>query len=224
MIVVIQCASRKHQDAGRLHRGDGQKVVFVAQPDLAQPKPGVCHAHPDDTSDTGRTWREELVAYNSRHQAEPGYNPHNLLPAWQFYTPPAYGQLAEAFGLDHLFILSAGWGLLPAEFLTPYYDITFSKTVRGENQHERRRKKDDYRDFLLPPIKAEEPIVFLGGKDYAHLFSAVTAGATGPRCLFHKSKEPPDAPGCQFRRYETTARTNWHYECAKALAEGKIRL
>ena len=224
MIVVIQCASRKHHDAGHLHREDGQRVVFVAQPGLAHPTPGVCYAHPDDTSDTGRTWREELVAYNSRHQAEPGYNPHNLFPAWQFYTPPAYRQLAEAFGLDHLFILSAGWGLLPAEFLTPYYDITFSKTVRGESSHERRRKQDDYRDFPLPPIKAEEPIVFLGGKDYAHLFSAVTAGANGPRYLFHKSKEPPDAPGFQFRRYETTARTNWHYECAKALAEGKIRL
>lgn len=186
--------------------------------------PGVSYAHPDDTADTERTWREELVAYNSRHQAEPGYNPHNLLPAWQFYTPPAYRQLAEAFGLDHLFILSAGWGLLPAEFLTPYYDITFSRTVRGENSHELRRKKDFYQDFPLPPIATEEPIVFLGGKDYAHLFSVVTAEANAPRYLFHKSKEPPNAPGCQFIRYETTTRTNWHYECAKALAEGKIKV
>lgn len=224
MIVVIQCASRKRHDAGHLHRGDRQKVVFVAQTDLAHPMPGVFYAHPDDTADTGRTWREELVAYNSRHQAEPGYNPHNLLPAWQFYTPPAYRQLAEAFGLDRLFILSAGWGLLPAEFLTPYYDITFSRTVRGENLHELRRKKDFYQDFPLPPIETEEPIVFLGGKDYAHLFSVLTAGANAPRYLFHKSKEPPDAPGCQFRRYKTTTRTNWHYECAKALAEGKIKV
>ena len=114
--------------------------------------------------------------------------------------------------------------MLPAEFLIPYYDITFSTTVRGDKPHERRRKEDDYRDFPLPPTKTEEPIVFLGGKDYAHLFSVLTAEATAPRYLFHKSKEPPDAPGCQFRRYETTTRTNWHYQCAKALAEGKIRV
>ena len=56
----------------------------------------------------------------------PGDNRFGLLPAWRLYRNPTYGILAEHWGLDHLYILSAGWGLIPANFLTPNYDITFS--------------------------------------------------------------------------------------------------
>ena len=37
-----------------------------------------------------------------------------------------YRALVKRFGIDKTYILSAGWGLIPASFLTPYYDITFT--------------------------------------------------------------------------------------------------
>jgi len=42
MKVVIQCAAGKQPDAGSLHAPDGQKVVFVAQPEHAPPTDAVC--------------------------------------------------------------------------------------------------------------------------------------------------------------------------------------
>ena len=53
---------------------DGQPVVFVAQPELAPERAaegtGFVYARPDDIADTGRTWREELVAYNQQHNPD----------------------------------------------------------------------------------------------------------------------------------------------------------
>jgi hypothetical protein len=67
-----------------------------------------------------------------------------LLPAWQLYDRPVYRELVHALGAENVFILSAGWGLLSADFLTPNYDITFSKTAK---RYKRRRVRDRYRDF-----------------------------------------------------------------------------
>lgn len=49
------------------------------------------------------------------------------------------------FGLDNVMILSAGWGLIPAQFLTPRYDITFSASAEP---YVRRRKNQAYEDFI----------------------------------------------------------------------------
>ena len=57
---------------------------------------------------------------------------------------------------------------------------TFSSEESFDNSHERRGNRGDYLDFSLPAIDTEDPIVFLGDKDYAHLFSTVTAEASGP--------------------------------------------
>jgi hypothetical protein len=32
----------------------------------------------------------------------------------------------------------------------------------------------------------------------------------------------PHFGDCVFKRFETTTRTNWHYECANALIAGKL--
>lgn len=77
----------------------------------------VLYQHPDDMSDYGWTWREALLKYNQDRPT----NPLGLLPAWQLYDNPAYGRLAERVGIEKMFILSAGWGLIRGDFLTPYY-------------------------------------------------------------------------------------------------------
>jgi hypothetical protein len=50
----------------------------------------------------------------------------NCMPAFQLYQNEAYRRLADKVGTQKLYILSAGWGLIGAMFLTPSYDITFT--------------------------------------------------------------------------------------------------
>ena len=222
MIVVIQCAGKKNPYASHLQKRDGRKVMkvmFVADPDAAPANATYAYARPDDTSDTGTSWRTVLREYN----ADPGSNPHGLLPAWQLYENPVYEILKNHCGLKRLYILSAGWGLITAGFLTPCYDITF-KATDDEHKYKRRRKEDRYDDFCMLPTETTEKIIFFGGKNYVSLFCALTAGVKGSRHLWYNSKNEPDAPGCVLHRFKTTTKTNWHYECAKAFVEGRIQL
>ncbi|HKJ76463.1 MAG TPA: hypothetical protein VKA64_04590, partial [Gammaproteobacteria bacterium] len=115
MKVIIQCAARKDSAAGYLKTRDGQRVLFVAHPEKAPRSGDVGYAKPDDRTEDGRTWRQVLVEYNQSADA----NPLGLVPAYRLYEDPRYAQLVTRFGVDNVMILSAGWGLLPADFLTP---------------------------------------------------------------------------------------------------------
>lgn len=215
MIVVIQCASGKKPDAGHLRSTNGQEVMFVAGPEIAPADESYAYARPDDVSDTGESWRAVLFTYN----ADPENNPLHLLPAWQLYNNKTYEMLAEHCGLDRLFILSAGWGLVRADFLIPAYDITFSANAP---MYKRRRSGDWYDDSNMLP-KSQEHIVFFGGKDYVNLFCTLSSDARVRRTVWYNAKDAPCAPGCVVRRFHTTTRTNWHYECAKAFISGKLQ-
>ena len=189
---------------------DGKPVFFVADPAIAPQQSEVEYRRPDDITPSGLSWRDELVKYNKNHR-DNGANPRCLLPAWRLYKNSAYGHLVNQLGEDKVFILSAGWGLIPAPFLTPYYNITF--VGKG---YKRRYKRARYADFSMLPKDASHPIHFLGGKDYVPLFLRLTA-ETGAERIIHHVGSPPPAPNCRFRRFETTRRTNWHYECAMTL-------
>ena len=215
MIVVIQCAGTKRPEAGCLHRRDGQEVMFVADPESAPADTRYWYAHPDDIADTGYSWRDELLKYNS----SPGDNPRGLLPAWQLYKDRTYELLADRYGLERLYILSAGWGLIAADFLTPAYDITFTVSA---DAYKRRRKKDQYDDSRMLPADSEEPVVFFVSKAYVGLACKLTEGISSPKYLFYNSKKRPEAPGCHLRKYDTRARTNWQYLCGKDFVEDKI--
>lgn len=217
MMIVIQCAARKRADAGYLTTRNGERVFFVADPDKAPKNASVTYAHPDEASDTGEPWRKRLMRYNET----PGNNPLGLLPAWQLYENETYALLVKKYGADRLFILSAGWGLLSADFLTPLYDITFSAQAEP---YKRRRRGSRYEDFRMLPSETDEPVVFFVGKAYIPLACALTADVRGPRHLFYSSQTAPDARGCNLIRYETRTRTNWHYECAKAFMDGRIAI
>jgi hypothetical protein len=208
MIVVIQCAGKKQPDAGSLQTTDGRPVFFVANPETA-PDNNLTYARPDDLSDSGSTWREKLLEYNDN----PGSNPLRLYPAYALYHNPAYQKLVDHFGLEKTFILSAGWGLIAASFLTPTYDITFSASA---DNYIRRRKTDVYHDFSMLPANSVEDIYYFGGKDYVAQFCRLTSRHDGRRIVFYNSSVHPQAPGCEVSRYETSTRTNWHYECVNA--------
>ena len=217
-IGVIQCGSKKRSDAGHLVADDGCKVLFVGDPAVAPTSRSLRYARPDDSVSAGDTYRERLEAYNRDSRAA---NPWGLLPAWQLYMPTAYRTLVDALGADNVFILSAGWGLVAADYLLPNYDITFSSNAKRHDAYKRRRPSDRrYRDFSMLPQDTAKHVFFFGGKDYLPLFCNLTANVR-QRTAFVKSKDLPRGINCRTVRYETTTR-NWHYECANAFA-AKVR-
>jgi hypothetical protein len=157
-----------------------------------------------------------LKEYNAR----PDENPLGLLPAYQLYQNSAYGRLVDALGETQVYILSAGWGLIPATFLTPDYDITFQMQAEP---YMRRGGQDRYRDFRMLALAESSDVAFVGGKDYVPLFCSLTTGVAGRRIVFYNSDRRPHAPGCVLERFPTSRKTNWHYECAEALAAGTAR-
>jgi hypothetical protein len=215
MIVVIQCAAKKKAEAGYLTAADGRPVRFVAEPSTAPGHLAYLYYRPDDPSDRGMTWRQMLLGYNER----PESNPRGLLPAWQLYENRIYAQLVKQIGVHNVYILSAGWGLIGAGFLTPQYDITFSASAEP---YKRRRRGDRYEDLRMLPDDTEHDVLFFGGKDYLPLFCSLTDTVRGTRTVFYNSKIPPQAPGCRLVLFDTATRTNWHYECAKAFLDGAL--
>jgi hypothetical protein len=215
MIVVIQCAASKRPGAGHMVAPDGRPVDFVADPQAAPADHRRVYARPDDPASCGQSWRQLLLGYNN----DPGNNALGLYPAYQLYERDVYRRLVDRFGLPSVYILSAGWGLIRADFLTPYYDITFSQSA---DPYKRRRKTDRYDDLCMPPLDTDDDILFLGGKDYLPLFCTLTAAIRGTKTVFYNSVNSPHLNGFKLRRFETTTRTNWHYECANAVIDGSI--
>ncbi len=217
MKIVIQCAASKNPNAGWMVNHDGNRVLFVADPAIAPAKEGYVYARPDETGEDGTSWRERLAAYNRNGSA----NPLGLYPAHNLYANGTYGALAGKYGAQNVYILSAGWGLISAAFLTPQYDITFSPSAEA---YKRRRKADRYADFCLLPDRCNDDLVLFSGKDYLPLFDALTKSHTGTRYVFYNSAGLPRLEGCRPIRYETSTRTNWHYECARAFMNGTVVL
>ena len=214
MIVVIQCAASKRPQAGRMV-ASGRPVHFVAHPQKAPNISDRIYAHPDDCTEDGSTWRQLVAEYNKN----PGNNPLGLYPAFELYKRDVYRRLVDKFDLKNVYILSAGWGLIRADFLTPSYDITFSASAEP---YARRLKTNKYADFQMLPPETGDQVVFLGGKDYLPLFCNLTARIRSTPVAFYNSTKLPSAKRCHLKRFETTTMTNWHYECAKALIGGLI--
>jgi hypothetical protein len=226
MIVVIQCAGSKRCDAGYLLTASGKPVTFVADARAAAlADPANEYARPDDPSDTGASWRQMLKEYNAKYNpdysADSKNNPLGLYPAYRLYKNPIYDELVARFCLQKVYILSAGWGFIRAGFLTPYYDITFN---RSSDKPYRRRPTDHYEDFSILPRDAKEDILFFGGRDYVALFIKLTDSIGSKKTVFYNSADAPDAIGYTFVKCPTTARTNWHYGCARKFLQGKIKI
>jgi hypothetical protein len=217
MIIVIQCAASKRADAGSFRITSGLPLLFVADPQIAPPRGDCVYARPDDPSESGRSWREELLAYNKA----PKGNPLRLSRAFELYENDTYRHVVRQYGVNKVYILSAGWGLIGADFLTPMYDITFSAAA---DSYKIRRKRHQYSDLCLLPADTDDDIVFFGGNDYTPLFCSLTRPMRTRKTIFYNSQSPPEAPGCVLQRFATLMRTNWHYECARAFLAGKIKI
>lgn len=217
MIVVIQCASTKTPGAGRMRTALNKPVVFVANPQAAPQNADVLYACPDDPSDTGPSWRELLQQYNNASQG----NPLGLYQAYQLYANAAYRRLVDTLGANRVYILSAGWGLLSSDFLTPDYNITFSNSAESFT---RRRPNDFFCDFKMLPEGTTEDVVFFGGQAYLPSFCKLTQHTAARRIVVYNSNNRPVAARCALVRYDTRTRTNWHYEAVNAFIGGRFQI
>ena len=221
MKIVIVCARRKRAGAGLMKTVNGTPVKFVAQPKLA-PK-DAHYAKPDDISDDGTSWRARLCAYNAMHEKN-GDNPFGLLPARELYTPPIYRKLVEKYSAENVYIMSAGWGLVSANFLLSEYDITYSSSASGESAYKRRRTNDwADKDFCMLPPKNTDRVVFFGGNDYLGAFCKLTKKYAGERICFYATSKIPEMKCVVLKDYGRSF-TNWYYCAAQELIDGKLVL
>ena len=127
----------------------------------------------------------------------------------------------KTYGAERVYILSAGWGLITAEFLTPDYDITFSASG---GKVSKRDKSSRFRDLCMLPQELKDPIVFFGSRKYVPLFCELTRPFNCRKIVFYNSATPSSAPGCELKRFITKWRTNWQYQCANQFIEGAIEI
>jgi hypothetical protein len=64
-----------------------------------------------------------------------------------------------------VFVLSAGWGLIRSDFLTPNYDITF--TSQAESYKRRDANDPSFKDFKQLTSDAQDEIFLLASKAYS---------------------------------------------------------
>lgn len=214
--VVIQCAKSK-VSGGHLRDERGRPVLFVADPALAPLTEDLVFAHPDDIRWDGQRWRDYVLEYNAFRQ----HNPLGLNRAADLYTNPAYAALDASYGGSNFYILSAGWGLVPGNFLLPNYDITFSPSANVQPYQRRTRAKafDDFRGLELGDSR---DLIYVGGRGYISQFDELTRGYGGRKIVYYNSSEPPVVDGCALVRFNSDTRTNWHYRLAHELADRSL--
>jgi hypothetical protein len=217
--VLIQCAASKVPTAGFLKTQTGRRVKFVARPDEA-PKDEWFYAQPDDQSDVpGQTWRQELERYNQNSE-----NPLGLLKAYSLYENDVYRELVATLGAENVFILSAGWGIVSADYLLPDYDITFALT-KPKHGYKRRHPQDNkYHDFCHLRCDAPGTLVTFCSKGYLPLFRNLTTLLTVNKIVFYAAADPPQDSGWRKIHFQTRDFRRWPYDCAREFLRGEISI
>lgn len=210
--VVMICASEK-KPGGELIFNE-QIVKFYAQSNIANNE-----FLPDNQiPNMEMTWRDFVLANQNQ----------NIIPykAYELYKSNEYCHLKNTFG-NRFFILSAGWGLVRADFRLPKYDITFSNSSKINKENKRAYNQPGYFDFNhLEDINDNEDIIYIGGKDYLDLFYALTQNLSNRKIIYWKAKDIPmpqvNLESFIFRYYEIRKNQNWYYDLAKKIANGII--
>jgi hypothetical protein len=212
--IVIQCAGSKN-NWSYFRADDGTRIEFVAHPRNAPRTLGIRYAHPDDLSDDGSTWRQRILHYNVQR----GGNPSSLEPAYRLYRARQYQELVDEFGPAHVFVLSAGWGLVHSDFLLPHYNITFQRPSNPAESYIWRRGNDRFQDFNQLTANRDDQVIFVGGNNYRPFFEVLSSDSNARKTVYFNSDWVGRYPGIHYKRFETSRKTNWHYSCADTLIE-----
>lgn len=216
MKIVISCCDKKNGD---LFHHNGEAINFVSHANEFAPIDQL-NFHPDDlVPNENFTWRE-LVAQQE--------NRDDLLSSYILYKPNIYNVLYQHYGND-LFIFSAGWGIVRADYKLPKYNITFS--TKNNIPPYAKRNNNFFDDFnQLEEIDENERILFIAGKDYVFPFCELTEHLPNEKIIIYKSHDVLNNNqylnnnNFIFRQYQTNTRTNWHYEYAKRLITNEVEL
>jgi len=216
MKIVMCCSNGKN---GSYLSHNGNKICFVAK-GQNESFEGIS-AHPDDLIPNQQ--------YSWRHIIAEQRENCGLVEAYKLYDNDIYRSLFKKFG-NALYIFSAGWGIVRADFKLPMYNITFSSNSNVEKWAV--RKKDDvYNDFNhLLSCDASETIVLLSGIDYIMPFYDLTKNLSNLKIVICKSEKAIKQIQClnndkfQCKYYSTTTSTNWYYSFAKNLISGEIEI
>lgn len=166
----------------------------------------------------GMTWQEKLEQYNKQEE-----NSDRLKKAGELYKPRIYLKLVEHFGLENVFILSAGWGLVRADFYLPSYDITFLQSAETCKKRIYGKDNDKFANFNhLYEIKdslINEVLYFFGGIQYLNMYYDVTSQLPCQKIIYYKSErldlDNNRVKGYRYTKYITPRVQNWHYSCAE---------
>jgi hypothetical protein len=207
-IPVLCCSGSKTEDSF-IYKG--QSIKFVASPSIA-PHDGAKCCKPDDKIDGDtKTWRDLVLEQNHP----------DLVPAYELYSNDVYRKLYAKYG-NHFYILSAGWGIIRADFKLPAYDITYSKAANVD-PWARRKWKDNYGWFDFNHLKEDAKnktfdsnsvISLFAGSDYVPPFCDMTQSIPNKKEILYKSQNIMQRQGFEYIYYNTPLKTNWHYKAA----------
>jgi hypothetical protein len=215
MKIIISCSNRKNGESF-LHNGTAINFVSRVEGLGAENE---LYVHPDDLiPNEESTWRD-LVSQQEIL--------NDLLPAYQLYNQSIYNSLFRHYS-DDLYIFSAGWGIIRADFRIPKYNVTFSNGNDVPN-YAIRNHNDVFNDFNhLEGIDENEVIVFIGGEDYVLPFCQLTYHLPNYKRIIYKNinvlNNNPylNNNNFEFVHYQTNRRTNWHYEYANKLINNEL--
>lgn len=216
MKIVFPCSSKKNK-IPFIH--NNKEICFASQSVPGTEKK--IFATPDEViRNENITWRDLISKQENRN---------DLTKAYKLYKHEIYKKLYERFKND-LYIFSAGWGIVSAEFMLPNYDITFSD---GKNipDYAKRNKEFQFNDFNhLSGIDKNEIIIFIGLGKYLNSFLRLVGDLPNKKVVFYKDKmfnacaEKGTTKSIQFKRFEGGSNRKWHYLCAEDLINNNLIL
>ena len=217
MKIVIPCAAGKvpvecGDFNGFMRDSKHRSLIFVGDPKEAPNNGGLRYVSPDCNYKSNETFRNKLCSYNDKFKSR-GYNPDNLLPAYKLYENSIYRELVESeiFGMDRVYILSAGWGIVKANFLLPMYDITFSS---GRGNYNWQSRRIDFSKFYRLDDTCNETVEFIGTSNYVKMFEELTKDYYGDKLIYVNSKNFKNK-GFIDCKVDRKKHRFWHYECAR---------
>jgi hypothetical protein len=178
---------------------------------------GVIFYKPDDRiPGTTKTWRDLVLEQN-----EP-----DLVPAYKLYSHVIYRDLYHVFG-NRFYILSAGWGIIRADFKIPAYDITYSPNapnyaIRTDDigWNDINHLQEDSGKF-----DSNTEIILFASSYYAPHFCYMAQSIPYNKIVLKYTSNKSEngrvrqVQNCSWTNYYTTQKTNWYYEAAQRFTE-----
>lgn len=127
------------------------------------------------------------------------------------------------------FVRWCGWGLIRANFLTPYYDITFDTQADAYKIRHRSDRFADYNHLAEAGVSKHETIYFFGGITYLPLFYRQVDDLAARKMVYYTTEKAVTLPSKYvYTRYDVEMGEkrpnyrNWQYRCGGEFIDGRL--